>query len=67
MKVREIYTNTLFVSGLVCLVMGVGNWTVGVVETSKMLRHSQISTTQIYLERRQDAAFQAGRSAGWDV
>jgi hypothetical protein len=35
MKVREIYTNTLFVSGLVCLVMGVGNWTVGVVETSK--------------------------------
>ena len=35
MKVREIYTNTLFVSGLVCLVMGVGKWTVGVVETSK--------------------------------
>ena len=35
MKVREIYTNTLFVSGLICLVMGVGNWTVGVVETSK--------------------------------
>ncbi|HEY5542287.1 MAG TPA: hypothetical protein VIM04_03390 [Candidatus Binatia bacterium] len=35
MKVRDIYTNTLFVSGLICLVMGVGNWTVGVVETSK--------------------------------
>lgn len=35
MKVREIYTSTLFVSGLICLVMGVGNWTVGVVETSK--------------------------------
>jgi hypothetical protein len=35
MKVREIYTNTLFVSGLISLVMGVGNWTVGVVETSK--------------------------------
>jgi hypothetical protein len=35
MKVRDIYTNTLFVSGLISLVMGVGNWTVGVVETSK--------------------------------
>ncbi|MGH7794351.1 MAG: hypothetical protein ACREQ2_05580 [Candidatus Binatia bacterium] len=35
MKVREIYSSTLLVSGLICLVMGVGNWTVGVVETSK--------------------------------
>jgi hypothetical protein len=35
MKVREMYASRLLVSGLICLVMGVGNWTVGAVETSK--------------------------------
>jgi hypothetical protein len=35
MKVREIYSSTLLLSGLICLIMGVGNWTVGAVETSK--------------------------------
>ena len=34
-KVREIYSSALLVSGLICLVMGVGNWTVGAIETSK--------------------------------
>lgn len=35
MKVREMYSSGLLVSGLICLLMGVGNWTVGVIETSK--------------------------------
>jgi site-specific recombinase XerD len=40
---------------------------VGVVEASKALRHSQIATTQLYLERRQDAAYIAAKSAGIDL
>ena len=35
MKLREIYASWLLVSGLICLVMGIGNWTVGAIETSK--------------------------------
>jgi hypothetical protein len=35
MKLREMYSSWLLVSGLVCLVMGIGNWTVGAIETSK--------------------------------
>jgi hypothetical protein len=35
MKIREIYSSYLLVSGIICLVLGIGNWTVGVVETSK--------------------------------
>ena len=35
MNAREMYSSWLLVSGLICLVMGVGNWTVGVIETSK--------------------------------
>ena len=35
MKVRELYTSYLMVAGVVCLMMGIGNWTVGVVESSK--------------------------------
>ena len=35
MKVREIYSSTLLVSGLICLIIGVGNWAVGAIETSK--------------------------------
>ena len=34
-KVREVYTSYLLVVGVVCLIMGIGNWTVGVVESSK--------------------------------
>ena len=30
-----MYSSWLLVSGVICLVMGVGNWTVGVIETSK--------------------------------
>ncbi len=35
MKVREMYSSYLMVSGIVCLVMGIGNWTVGAIESSK--------------------------------
>lgn len=35
MNAREMYSSWLLVSGVICLVMGVGNWTVGVIETSK--------------------------------
>src|SRR6188472_836348 len=34
-KVREVYTSYLMVAGVVCVIMGIGNWTVGVVESSK--------------------------------
>lgn len=35
MKVRELYMSHLIVAGVVCVIMGIGNWTVGVVESSK--------------------------------
>jgi hypothetical protein len=35
MKPREFYSSHLMVTGLVCLVLGIGNWTVGAIETSK--------------------------------
>jgi hypothetical protein len=49
MKIREIYSSWAMVGGLVCLVLGVGNWTVGALETAKyqaLLR----KTTQTGLE-----------------
>lgn len=35
MKARELYSSYLMVSGLLCLVLGVGNWGIGAVETTK--------------------------------
>src|SRR5262245_21829962 len=35
MKIREVYSSSLMVCGLVCLVLGIGNWTVGALETAK--------------------------------
>jgi hypothetical protein len=35
MKPRELYSSRSMVGGLVCLVLGIGNWTVGAIETSK--------------------------------
>ena len=32
MKVREVYSSYLMVAGVICLLMGIGNWTVGVIE-----------------------------------
>jgi hypothetical protein len=35
MKPRELYSSRLMVAGLMCLILGIGNWTVGAIETSK--------------------------------
>lgn len=35
MKARDLCASYLMMSGLLCVVMGVGNWTVGAVETRK--------------------------------
>jgi hypothetical protein len=35
MKARDIYSSYLLVSGIVCLMLGIGNWVVGAVETTK--------------------------------
>jgi hypothetical protein len=35
MKAREIYSSYLWVAGIVCLILGIGNWVVGAVETTK--------------------------------
>jgi hypothetical protein len=34
-KIRNVYASSLFISGVVCVLLGVGNWVVGTVETSK--------------------------------
>ena len=34
-KVREIYSSYLVIAGVVCLVLGIGNWTVGAIESTK--------------------------------
>jgi hypothetical protein len=35
MKARDIYSSYLLISGIVCLALGIGNWVVGAIETSK--------------------------------
>ena len=35
MTIREVYSNAVFIAGLSCLLLGVGNWVVGSVETFK--------------------------------
>ena len=35
MKFRDVYSNALFITGVACLILGIGNWVVGSVETSK--------------------------------
>jgi len=35
MKLREMYSSSVLMAGFVCLIMGIGNWTVGAIETSK--------------------------------
>jgi hypothetical protein len=35
MKIREIYSSAVMVSGLVCVILGIGNWAVGAHETAK--------------------------------
>lgn len=35
MKLRQLYSSRLLITGIVCVVMGLGNWIIGVIETSK--------------------------------
>jgi hypothetical protein len=35
MKIRDVYSNAVFIGGVACLILGIGNWVVGSVETSK--------------------------------
>jgi hypothetical protein len=35
MKACDVYSNYLLIGGVVCLVLGIGNWVVGAVETAK--------------------------------
>jgi hypothetical protein len=35
MKIRDVYSNAVFIAGISCLVLGIGNWVVGSVESSK--------------------------------
>src|SRR5215468_1076565 len=35
MKARDIYSSHLLMSGVICFVLGIGNWAVGAVETTK--------------------------------
>lgn len=48
-KARDLYSSSLLVSGIVCLVLGVGNWAVGAVETTKY-RNLLYKTAQTGLE-----------------
>jgi predicted PurR-regulated permease PerM len=35
MKFRNLYSDTVLIAGIACLVLGIGNWLVGSVETAK--------------------------------
>jgi hypothetical protein len=35
MKIRDVYSNAVFIAGVACLILGIGNWVVGSVESSK--------------------------------
>jgi len=34
-KIRDAYSNSALVAGIVCLLLGIGNWVTGSMETSK--------------------------------
>jgi hypothetical protein len=34
-KIRDIYSSYLILTGIICFVLGIGNWIVGAVETTK--------------------------------
>ena len=35
MKVREVYSSYFMIAGIVCLLLGMGNWIIGALETAK--------------------------------
>jgi hypothetical protein len=46
---RDLYSSNLLVSGIVCLALGIGNWAVGAIETTKY-RNLLHKTAQTGLE-----------------
>ena len=57
MKAREVYSSYLMIAGLLCLILGVGNWGIGAVETSKyqslLLKTAQTGLEESYRNFRQ--------------
>lgn len=57
MKVREIYSSRLMIAGLLCLILGIGNWGIGAVESSKyqslLLKSAQTGLEESYRSFRQ--------------
>jgi Mg2+/citrate symporter len=49
MKVRELYANYFMIAGLGCLLLGLGNWIIGAVETAKY-QNLLLKTAQTGLE-----------------
>ena len=35
MNIRDLYSSNLLISGIACFVLGVGNWSVGAIQTAK--------------------------------
>jgi hypothetical protein len=35
MKIRELYSSYSMLAGLVCLILGIGNWAIGAIESAK--------------------------------
>lgn len=35
MNLRDLYSNKLLISGLACFVLGIGNWSVGTIQSTK--------------------------------
>jgi len=35
MNIRDLYSSNLLISGLACFVLGIGNWSVGTIQTTK--------------------------------
>jgi hypothetical protein len=57
MKIRDVYSSSLMVFGFVCLVLGIGNWTVGAIESAKyqalLRKTAQTGLEETYLSFRE--------------
>ena len=57
MKAREVYSSRLMIGGLLCLILGIGNWGIGGVETNKyqdlVLKTAQTGLEESYRSFRQ--------------
>ena len=57
MKAREVYSSRPMIGGLLCLILGIGNWGIGAVETNKyqslLLKTAQTGLEESYRSFRQ--------------